>query len=99
MVALRERKAVKPVPRKIPQQFVYEILDGQPIYYKGYKEVIQNKKTIEEIIGASGIQSIIVYYLVSFIAKFINEDTYSVLTNEAGLHLNHRSNLSNDIAI
>ncbi len=99
MIALRERKALKPIPRSIPRHLIYEILDGRPIYYKGYKEVIENKKTIEEIMGASGIQSIIVYYLVSFIAKFINEDTYSILTNEAGLHLSHRSNLSNDIAI
>ncbi len=99
MVALREPKMAKPILRKIPQQLVYEILDGQPIYYKGYREVIQNKKSFEEIVGASGIQSIIVYYLLSFISKFINEDTYSVLTNEAGLHLDRRSNLSNDIAI
>ncbi len=99
MIALRERKAPKPIPRSIPRHLIYEILDGRPIYYKGYKEVIENKKTIEEIMGASGIQSIIVYYLVSFIAKFIDENIYSVLTNEAGLHLSHRSNLSNDIAI
>jgi hypothetical protein len=99
MVALKQRNVIKPTPRHIPPHLIYEILDGQPIYYKGYREVIQNKKTMEEIMGASGIQSVIVFYLVSFIAKFINEEIYSVLTNEAGLHLDQRSNLSNDIAI
>lgn len=99
MVALRERKAVKPITRKIPSQLVYEILDGQPIYYKGYKEVIQNKKTIEEIMGASGIQSYIISYLTKWLFSFLDDDVFCLLSNEAGLRLNHRSNLSNDIAI
>jgi Uma2 family endonuclease len=99
MVALREPKVAKPIPRKIPQQFIYEILDGRPIYYKGYQEVIENKKTIEEIMGASGIQSFIISYLTKWLFSFLDDDKFCLLSNEAGLHLNHRSNLSNDIAI
>ena len=99
MIALREPKPVKRPPRNIPAYLVYEIMDGKPIYYHGYKEVLLNKKTFEEIRGASSLQSIIVYYLVSFIAKFIDEDKFTVLTGEAGLHLDHRNNLSNDVAI
>lgn len=99
MIALREPKPVKRQPRNIPPYLVYEIMDGKPIYYKGFRDVLLQKKTFEEIMGASGLQSIIIYYLVSFIGKFINEDQFTVLTGEAGLHLDHKNNLANDIAI
>lgn len=99
MIALREPKPVKRQPRNIPPYLVYEIMDGKPIYYKGYREVLLQKKTFEEIMGASSLQSIIIYYLVGFISKFIDEDRFMVLSGEAGLHLDHRNNLSNDVAI
>ena len=99
MIALREPRPVKRPPRNIPPYLVYEIMDGKPIYYHGYRDVLLKKKTFEEIMGASSLQSIIVFYLVSFIGKFIDEDTFTVLTGEAGLHIDHRNNLANDIAI
>ncbi len=99
MIALREPKPVKRPPRNIPTHLVYEIMDGKPIYYHGYRDVLLNKKTFEEIMGASSLQSIIIYYLVGFISKFIDESKFTVLTGEAGLHLDHRNNLSNDVAI
>ncbi len=70
-----------------------------PIYRKGYRDVVSGKKTIQDIMGLSSLQAIIVYYLTGFISRFIDEDTYNVLINEAGLHLDHRTNLANDIAI
>ncbi len=99
MIALREPKPAKRQPRNIPPYLVYEIMDGKAIYYKGYRDVLLQKKTFEEIMGASSLQSIIIYYLVSFIGKFIDEDKFTVLTGEAGLHLDHKNNLANDIAI
>ncbi len=99
MVALKQHRTIRTVPRDIPSYLVYEILDGQAIYYKGYREVIQNKKSVEEIMGASGIQSFIISYLTRWLYSFLSDDDFCILSNEAGLHLNHRSNLSNDIAI
>ena len=49
--------------------------------------------------GASTLQSVIVAYLIIQIGKFIDDDTYFVLTGESGVHLDHRNNLANDIAI
>ncbi len=40
-------------PTAIPESLVYERLDGQPIYYQGYRDVMAGRKTIEEIIGSS----------------------------------------------
>ncbi len=85
--------------KKIPPNLIYEIMDGKPIYYKGYRDVINGTKTFEEIMGASSLQSLIVAYLVIEIGKAINEDLFSVLTNESGLHLNKKNNLSGDVLI
>lgn len=92
----------RPLPKpkgKIPESLIYEIMDGKPIYRKGYRDVLSGKKTIEEIMGASTLQSIIVSYLVILIGKFIDDDAYFVLTGEPGVHIDHRNNLANDIAI
>ncbi len=92
----------RPTPRpkgKIPDALIYEIMDGKPIYRKGYRDVLSGKKTLEEIRGASTLQSVIVAYLVIQIGKFIDDDAYFVLTGELGVHIDHRNNLANDIAI
>ena len=78
---------------------IYEILDGKPIYYKGYEEVMNGTKTIEEVRGSSNLQSTIVEYLLMVLFKSIDLTKYRVLTNETGLHLSKKNNLSGDIVI
>jgi hypothetical protein len=59
MIATKSPRKVLPrIPaKKIPLALIYEIIDGKPIYYKGYREVIAGTKTIEEIMGASTLQN------------------------------------------
>ena len=64
MTAPLERKSrirVRAIP-KIPEALVYETLDGKPFYYKGYREVLSKKKTLEEIMGCSTLQAELVSY-------------------------------------
>lgn len=99
-VALTGPRRVAPKPKqKIPDYLIYEIMDGKPIYYKGYRDVLSGKKTIGEIMGASSLQAIIVSHLTKLIFQFIDDDHYFVMINEPGVHLNRGNNLSNDIAI
>lgn len=99
MTALDTPRKVRKTPRNVPEALIYEIMDGKPVYYKEYREVLLGNKTIAEIMGSSSLQALIVFYLTVFIGKFIDEDNYTVLTNEAGLHIDHKNNLANDIAI
>ena len=99
MTALDTPRKVRKSPGKIPENLIYEIMDGKPVYYKGFREVMSGKKTISEIMGSSSLQALIVFYLTAFIGKFIDEDVYTVLTGEAGLHIDHKNNLANDIAV
>lgn len=85
--------------RKIPDYLICEVLDGKPLYYRGYEYVLAGKKTLEDIMGSSSLQAIIIYHITAFVAKFIDEDKYTVLVSEPGLHLDHRNNVSNDLAI
>jgi Uma2 family endonuclease len=78
---------------------VYEQIDGRPVYYKGYQNALYNIVTIEEIMGSSVSQSMVISILLNFLYKSLDEDKYLVLTNELGLHLEKGTNLAADIAI
>ena len=92
--------AIKPKAiRKVPEYLIHEVLDGKPIYYKGYKSVINKTKTIDQIMGCSTLQADIISYLLSVIYKFYDSKKYKIYTNEIGNHLNTGNNFSYDIAI
>ncbi|MFN8355212.1 MAG: Uma2 family endonuclease [Spirosomataceae bacterium] len=89
----------KPTHRKIPPYLVYEEINGQVLPYKGYLEVLSGKKKIEEIMGSSSLQAVIVSLLNAFLFNSINRKKYLIGTNEAGLHLQPGDNLANDLVI
>ena len=41
---------------KVPAYLIYETLSEKPLYYKGYKEVLNKKKSPEEIIDRTSVQ-------------------------------------------
>jgi Uma2 family endonuclease len=98
MLAVKNSKLIR-VPRNIPPSMVAEIMDGKPVYYKGYKQVLENIKTPEEIMGASSLQSVIISYILRVLFRSLDEKEFQILTNEAGLHLDKKNNLSGDILI
>lgn len=99
-IAYPQPRRVPPKPKgKIPDALIYEIMDGKAIYRKGYREVMAGSKTIGEVIGASTLQSVIVSHLMKVVFSFLDEDAFFVLTGEPGVHIDHRNNLANDVAI
>lgn len=85
--------------RKVPEYRIKEVLDGQPIYYKGYLSVMYGHKNFEEIIGASSLQALIINFIQKVLIKNLDDSTYLVLASKAGLHIGHRNNLSGDIML
>jgi|GEM_PF-92215 len=83
----------------IPAYLVKEVLDGLPLYYKGYKEILNGNKTLEEIMGCSSLQAEIIAGLLEFLYKNFDRSKYRIYTNEIGSHINHKNNISHDIAI
>ncbi len=101
MVALKAPKEFikKRTPKNVPDYLIYEIINGKPVYYKGYKEVIKKNKQAAEIMGTSSLQWKIISYLLRIIFRNFPENVYEVATNEAGVHIDHRNNLAGDILI
>ncbi len=82
----------------IPSYLIYEQLDGIPVYYNGYKAVLNKTKTFEDIIGYGELQWLILNTLGDYLKEHLPK-TYKVLTGEGGLHLGHKKNLSLDMSI
>jgi hypothetical protein len=85
--------------KKIPESCIYEIIDGKPVYYKGYKDVVKKLKTIEEIMGTSYLQSLIISCIVEFLLKNLSDEIFSFFLNEPGLHIDNKNEIIMDLAI
>ena len=94
----RARRQTAPLPSAaVPQSLIYEMLDGRPLYCQGYRDVLAGRKTAEEIMGSSTLQWVLVS--LKIMCRSLDEKRYWFASNEAGVHLDHRSNLSHDVAI
>lgn len=98
MVANVEKKVIVKSKEEIPDYLIREVIYGKPYYYKDYKSVLNQEKTLEDIMGSSRLQSFIVSILALYLANIL-ENKYWVLSSEPGLHLNKNDNLSMDIAL
>ncbi len=61
----------------------YEVVDGRPIYYRGYKDVLEGKKQPEEVMGASFFHADLVGALVWFLRDRLG-GKYRVVAGELG---------------
>lgn len=84
--------------QNIPEQLIYEMVDGKPIYYRGYREYLKGEKKIDELMGSSYLQSLIITRLVFLLMSNLGND-YVVLTNEIGLQFKDKGWRAADIAI
>ncbi len=88
--------AAKP---KVPDFLVKEEIDGVRFYYQNYKAVLNKKKNVEDIMGGSAIQSLVIQYLMKIMFKKDIDLKYYIFTNETGNNLGLRNNLQFDIAL
>ncbi|MES2774369.1 MAG: Uma2 family endonuclease [Bacteroidota bacterium] len=96
MALFTQSKNVARKRRKIPDHLVYEIIDGRPFYWKGYKQTLQNE--FNEV-GISGFQSVIVSLILHQL--FLNAElvSYRILAGKPGLEINTKNILCGDIFI
>ncbi|CAN5446780.1 hypothetical protein BH09BAC4_BH09BAC4_01510 [soil metagenome] len=83
----------------IPESLIYETLNGRPLYYKGYRDVLSGIFQSEDLMGSSDLQAILVSLINTHIAVNRDKKRFITATNESGLHLAVGDNLSADIAI
>ena len=83
----------------IPASLIFEELDGRPLYRKGYKHVLENNLSPEEVMGCSFLQALIMRIVGTYIAQMLQNVSYWVISGEAGLHVSRGNNLANDVAV
>ena len=92
------KAAAKAKKQAIPESLIYEMVDGKPIYYKGYKAYLSGEKPLEHIMGSSTLQSFLATKLAMLIGIFLEKD-YFILSNELGLQFSKKSWRAADIAV
>ncbi len=83
---------------KIPNNLIYEMNEGKPIYYRGYRDVLNKTKTAEQIMGSSALQSLIVLLIQKFLIKKLGDD-YLPMANELGFKFAKKTWRNLDLAL
>ncbi len=96
--------AVKPAPgrkksRKVPEELIYEIVDGKPIYYRGYRDVLSGKLNLEAVMSESSLQAWLKARLSYLLFAGLENKGYDILTGELGLILGPGARRGADISI
>ncbi len=89
----------KKAATKIPAYLVYEVVNGKPIYYKGYKEVLDKTKTFEEIIMESKLQAGLKAALSAFLYFVLQKKGYQLATGELGVNISKTNKRGADLAV
>lgn len=84
--------------KQIPETLIYEMDNGQPIYYSGYKNILNGQALPTAIMGSSILQSLIISYLSHHLINILPKN-YFVLNNEVGILFSKGSWRLADIAI
>lgn len=89
----------KTAKKRVPKELVYEVINGKAVYYRDYDKVLSGNKTIEEVMGSSLLQSLIVSYIIRELFNNIDTSKYFILSAEVGFKYSKNSWYSLDIAI
>ena len=84
--------------QNIPKELIYEMVGGKPIYYRGYRDYLNQTKKIDEIMGSSLKQSLIITQLIILLSTKLDKKL-TLLTNEIGLQFSPNSWRAADLAI
>lgn len=89
----------KPPRQRIPDSLVRETINGTPFYYRGYRAVLAKQKSKEDIMAYSSLQCLILEYFTYQVLNRLDFKLYRVFIGDTGSHIEHRSNLSLDMAV
>ena len=84
---------------QIPNSLIWEVMEGKPLYRRGYQSVLGKLKTTDDIMGTSSYQALLTAYLTRLLIQNLDEERYDIWTGEPGLHIEKNNNFSNDIVV
>ena len=95
----KQKKIRSKKKRGVPKILIYEMRYGKPIYYRDYRKVLSNERSLEEIMGSSCLQSWLINLIVHYLYKTLNLKSYQLLFNEVGYKFSLKSWYNLDIGI
>lgn len=84
---------------EVPEYLIYEMYMGQPIYYRGYEEVLAGTKTFEQIMGDSSLQGWLKTWLGHIFINLLYEKGYEIIVGELGITFKKGDWRAADVAI
>jgi len=87
------------VAQQVPDFLVYEVVRGRPIYYKGYKEVLNKTKTFEEIRMESTLQAWLKTYIASLLINSLSEKGFVIIAGELGFNMQEKTKRGADLSV
>ena len=83
----------------IPDTLIYEVVKGRPIYYRGYREVLNGTKNLEEIKLESALKCWLKAQIINCLYGLIQQGHYEIFTSKLGLNLPESTKRGADLAI
>ena len=80
------------------ESMIYEMDEGTPIYYRGYRQVLNGAKSPEQIMGSSILRSLVIKLIQEFLDRQLGQ-THKALSNEIGIQYKKQSWRNVDIAV
>jgi Uma2 family endonuclease len=93
----KTRVSLKKTP--VPDYLIREVINGEPWYYRGYRDVLNGTKKPEEIMACSTLQSVVVNYLNAKLWHHLEDEPYWVMSNEIGNNLSKKTKSAYDVAV
>ncbi len=88
---------VAKITENIPELFIYEMVQGTPVYYKNNETISDN--SFGDIMGSSFLQPRLVAMIVGILFGKLDLNKYVITTNETGFRYAENSFRALDIAV
>jgi hypothetical protein len=84
---------------RVPEAFIYEVWDGKPLYYQGYREAMANNQPAESVMGTGRKQVYLINLLLRFLHRTLDLSVHETAVSEPGVKFGKKDSVSNDIII
>jgi len=85
--------------KKLLSLLTYEMHNGKPVYYRGFKEVLSGEKKPEEVMGSGLLHAVILEAILAFLFLNLRPKGYRILTGELGYRISKGIWYNLDIAV
>ena len=89
----------QPQSQPVPEALVYEMHEGRPIYYRGYRDVLAGHKTLEEVMSDSSLQAWLKGKLLFVLQEQLTAGKFDITVGEHGLWMDKGQWRAADLAI